>query len=306
VEETMIEVHFIVEEDFHGHRLDHYLARKIRRLSRTRIQEVIRTQLALERRGEAPVRLRPSSTVAAGDRLTIRRPARPEPVVPRDFAVLHDDAEVMVIDKPAGLPVHATARYHFNTVTRVLGEKFPGQGLQIAHRLDRETSGLLVFARDEPTKIALQDGWDWVVKHYLAVVQGSMPATGAFRSLLAENRAHNVYSTSDPTVGRPCVTGFRLLREFNGHSLLDLELVTGRKHQIRVHLADDGHPVCGDRRYGGPPHTRLALHAQCLEFPHPATGEPLRFTARPPEGFAGLAGPLGADDLAGWGLGPRD
>ena len=232
--------------------------------------------------------------------------------LPPGLKVIHLEKRFLVVEKPAGLLTMGTEQEKERTAYWALndwvrkGNPKSRERVFIVHRLDRETSGLLVFARDEPTKIALQGGWDRVVKHYLAVVQGSMPATGAFRSLLAENRAHNVYSTSDPTVGRPCVTGFRLLREFNGHSLLDLELVTGRKHQIRVHLADDGHPVCGDRRYGGPPHTRLALHAQCLEFPHPATGEPLRFTARPPEGFAGLAGPLGADDLAGWGLGPRD
>src|SRR5690606_1075389 len=131
------------EESCAGHRVDHYLARKIPRLSRTRLQEIIRTQLV----GPGGRRLKPSSPVREGDELIIRRPARPEPAVPRDFTVLHDDEQVMVIDKPAGLPVHASAKFYFNTLTRVLSERYPGQGLQIAHRLDRETSGVFVIAR---------------------------------------------------------------------------------------------------------------------------------------------------------------
>jgi RluA family pseudouridine synthase len=229
--------------------------------------------------------------------------------LPPGMKVIHLEKSFLVVEKPAGLltmgteqEAERTAYWALNDWVRK-GNAKSRERVFIVHRLDRETSGLLVFARDETSKHLLQDGWDRVTKHYLAVVAGRLPATGAFRSLLAENKAHHVYSTQDTSVGRPCVTGYRVLREHGGHSLLDLELVTGRKHQIRVHLSDAGHPVCGDRRYGGPPHARLALHAQCLELPHPYTGVPMRFTARAPVGFSSLVGPLGADDLLGWGLG---
>ncbi len=139
----IVERRFEVEEAFSGYRVDHYLKRKIPRLSRTKLQEIIRTQLL---RGDGR-RLKPHSPVAFGDELIIRRPARPEPPCPRHFGVLHRDADMMVIDKPAGLPVHVSAKFYFNTLTRVLAEQFPGEPLQICHRLDRETSGCLVVAR---------------------------------------------------------------------------------------------------------------------------------------------------------------
>ncbi len=240
-----------------------------------------------------------------------KRPARipGQRFLPPGLKVIHLEKHFLVVEKPAGLLTMGTEHEKERTVYWALndwvrkGNAKSRERVFIVHRLDRETSGLLVFARDERTQTVLQESWDQVTKHYLAVVAGRLPATGAFRSLLAENRAHHVYSTTDPAVGRPCVTGYRVLREYGGYSLLDLELVTGRKHQIRVHLADGGHPVCGDRRYGGPAHTRLALHAQCLEFPHPLSGAPLRFTASVPAGFSTLAGPLGPDDLVAWGLG---
>src|SRR5262245_43835344 len=172
----IIEVRFLVEEDFHGYRLDHYLKRKIRRLSRTRIQEIIRAELALERGGggASPARIRPSTPVAAGDRLLIRRPARPEPESPADLTVLYRDEDVLVIDKPAGLPVHATARYYFHTLTRLLSERFPGEGLQIAHRLDRETSGCLVVARGRAAASRLKGAFERreVEQTYLELVHG--------------------------------------------------------------------------------------------------------------------------------------
>ncbi len=316
----LIEVRFIVEEDFHGHRLDHYLQRKIRRLSRTRIQEVIRTQLTLERSGASPGRLRPSSHVAAGDRLVIRRPARPEPVCPRDFTVLHDDAEVMVVDKPAGLPVHATARYHFNTLTRVLGERFPGQGLQIAHRLDRETSGCLVVARGRAAEARLKGAFERrdVSKTYLALVHGVPDWDGELTIdlplALAEPRqlVHNAPAfrirMEAREGGLPAQTRVRVVESHAGCALVACKPVTGRQHQIRAHLAATGFPIVGDKLYthGDEAFVRFcdratetsteelerefgmarqALHASEITFPHPRTGERLTVTAPLPADF---------------------
>jgi hypothetical protein len=172
----IVERRFVVDESHAGFRLDHYLKRQIPRLSRTRLQAIIRDQL-LPVRGR---RLKPSSSVAAGDQIVMRRAAQPEPPCPRTFAVLHEDAHMLVIDKPAGLPVHASARFYFNTLTRVLEERYPGQGMQICHRLDRETSGVLVVARGKEAAARLKGAFEGkrARKTYLAVVWGDPPWGG--------------------------------------------------------------------------------------------------------------------------------
>ena len=151
----IVERHLLVPPELAGLRLDHFVKTQIPRLSRTKIQEVIDTQLA--RAAGGAQRLKPATIVAGGDHFVIRRPARQEPPCPRTFEVLVADPRLYVIDKPAGLPVHASAKFYFNTLTRVMSERFPDEpALQICHRLDRETSGLLVFAKSEETKRALQ------------------------------------------------------------------------------------------------------------------------------------------------------
>ena len=126
----IIERRFVVAEEYAGFRLDHYLKKQIPRLSRNRLQTIIRSNL-LHTGGKI---LKPNTRVAAGDELILRREAQPEPPCPRTFDVLYDDDSCMVVDKPAGLPVHASAKFYFNTLTRVLSERYPDQGLQIAHR----------------------------------------------------------------------------------------------------------------------------------------------------------------------------
>src|SRR5262245_20127383 len=141
----IVERHLHVPPELAGLRLDHFVKTQIPRLSRTKIQGIIDTQLR-RADGFAP---KSSTSVAAGEHYIIRREARPEPPCPRTFTVLHEDARMRVIDKPAGLPVHATAKFYFNTLTRVMLERYPDEPeLQICHRLDRETSGCLVLARD--------------------------------------------------------------------------------------------------------------------------------------------------------------
>lgn len=312
----IIEVRFVVEEDFHGFRIDHYLKRKIRRLSRTRIQEVIRTQLEVERAGAAR-RLKPHSPVVTGDRLVIRRPARPEPPCPRHFGVLYEDDTVVVIDKPAGLPVHASARYFFNTLTRLLAERWPGGGLQIAHRLDRETSGCLVVARGRAAAAKLKGAFErrLVGKEYLAVVHGAPAWDETLIDLplaLARPRhlQHNAPAfriRMEPAAGRddalPAQTHVRVIERHAGCALVSCRPLTGRQHQIRAHLAAVGHAIVGDKLYAHGDEAfvrwcdratelsdddvaaefglaRQALHAAAVTFPHPTTGAPL--TVRSP------------------------
>ncbi len=300
-EPRMVERRFVVEESFAGHRLDHYLKRKIPRLSRTRLQEIIRTQLS----GPEGRRLKASSAVRYGDELVIRRPARAEPSCPRDLAVLYRDEHLMVVDKPAGLPVHASAKFYFNTLTRVLSEKFPGEPLQIAHRLDRETSGIMIVAhgREAASRLKTAFARKQARKTYLAVVRGVPP--------WADGEVHEIdlplALTDEPgaldvrMVGRPgappALTRVSVAQRAACHALVRCEPVTGRQHQIRAHLAAAGHPIVGDKIYGQDDDLfreycargmtpellarlelpRHALHAASIEIAHPATGQPMRF-----------------------------
>lgn len=166
----------------------------------------------------------------------------------------------------------------------------------IVHRLDRETSGVLVLAKTEEAKLTLQENWDEADKRYLAVVRGQPPANiGSITSYLAENVAHIVYSTDDPARGKLSQTDYRVVKKTAAMSLVEVRLMTGRKNQIRVHFADGGFPIIGDRKYGDKKDSvkRLALHAYSIEFPHPHTGRPVFCTSAPPPLFEQLVGKIG-------------
>lgn len=229
-----------------------------------------------------------------------RPPRRTPGRLPQGLTILHEDADILVVVKPAGLLTMGTATEKSRTAYFILTDYVRRGGSRsrsrifIVHRLDRETSGILVFARSEPVKRRLQDHWDETRKRYLAVVHGRCEKdSGLITTHLAENRAHGVYTSPDPARGKLSRTAYRVLGRAAKFSLLEIDLLTGRKHQIRVHLAGIGHPVVGDRRYGPPDprHGQLALHAQRLAFAHPVTGDSLVFEAEPPEFFNRLCRP---------------
>jgi 23S rRNA pseudouridine1911/1915/1917 synthase len=274
----VIERRFTVTEDHVGHRLDHYLKRMIPRLSRTRVQAAIASQV-VQGAGRP---LRASTAVALGEEYVLRRPARAEPPCPRTFTVLHRDDEAMVVDKPAGLPVHASAKFYFNTLTRVVDERFPGEGWQICHRLDRETSGTLVLARGRTAAAALKGAFEGkkAEKIYLAIVHGDPPwpgpaAAGAGAALdqppdLEGGEEHTLAHplrlarAGDPSLlpgvrmlvdpdgadALPSITRVRVLARVPGYALVRCRLITGRQHQIRAHVAHAGFPIVGDKLYG--------------------------------------------------------
>jgi len=213
----------------------------------------------------------------------------------RRVRVVHDDDDIVVADKPAGLLTIGTDRERHRTLYRRLFDterrRRPGGRVFVVHRLDRDASGLLVFAKSEKAKRLLQAQFHdhTASRTYHAVVHGSYPRNkDVLKSYLAENRALRMYVTPDPRRGKLAITRVRVLRRAPSATLLEVVLESGRKHQIRVHLAETGHPLLGDRRYGedrAGPIGRLALHAVALELEHPATGERMRFESRLPRRF---------------------
>lgn len=232
---------------------------------------------------------------------TTKRP--PAKYQPRGLSVLYEDRDVIVVEKPCGLLTMGTERDKTRTAHSILneyvrkGDPRSRNRIYIVHRLDRETSGILIFAKSETAKAYLQDHWQETDKRYLTVVHGSFSAkSGTISSYLAENSALTVFSTPDPARGKLSHTEYRVLKEAPGISLLEVHLLTGRKHQIRVHMSEKGHPVVGDRKYGTGRDSSaiLALHARSLSFTHPVNGKRLTFETGIPAFFTRLMGKIEA------------
>ena len=212
----------------------------------------------------------------------------------RRVKLVYEDDDILVVNKGYGLLSMGNDKVREGTAYSILRDYVkwsdPRNKLFIIHRLDRDTSGLMMFAKNIRAKEAMQHNWNNMVlnRKYLAVVEGKPEeADGTIRSYLAENTEHEVYSTNDPAKGKLAVTRYKTLRSRNGYTLLEVELDTGRKNQIRVHCKEMGHPIAGDRRYGAKssPIHRLALHAQTLRFVHPTTGHEMNFETPVPAAF---------------------
>jgi 23S rRNA pseudouridine1911/1915/1917 synthase len=297
----VVRVRFVVEPNYAGWRLDRYLQEKIRRLSRERVQRLIEEKL------ETPDgrRLKPSTRVTPGLAFALLKDAEPEPETPMQFEVVHDDGALLVVDKPAGLPVHPSARYSAHTFTSLAKLRYPERKVDPAHRLDRETSGLLACgsAPEWTSRMKRDFAHGRVAKTYLALALGA-PATQAFTVdaplRLTGASVVRVRMHVDPA-GLPSVTDFEVLgrrRAPDGApvTLLACRPRTGRQHQIRAHLHHAGLPMVGDKIYGSDENIfdrftrhaltdedlaglrlpRHALHAFRLELPHPRTREPVR------------------------------
>jgi 23S rRNA pseudouridine1911/1915/1917 synthase len=307
---TTIEHRFVVEGECHGWRLDRFLKKKIPRLSRARVQRVIRGDCRVD-----GVPAKPSRVVAPGQVITFRRPAPEEPEAPRVLPLLAVDPAFYVLDKPAGLAMHPTAKYHYATLTSVLRERFPDERLQIAHRLDKETSGALLVARTGEAAVALKRAFArrLVGKRYLAVVAGVLEGEGVIDLPLGPCGGLVRVRMAVREGGLPSRTSYRALSHGVGaggepRTLVECRPHTGRQHQIRAHLDAIGHPVVGDKLYPDEqlfaefqdrgwqavadrlPIARHALHAAELTFPHPTSGAPVTVTSPLPDELAGLLG----------------
>lgn len=232
--------------------------------------------------------------VGADDRVELA--AAPPPACPRPLGLVHEDQDILVVDKPSGLLSVATEDERTRTAYRMLRDWIAARGpagarLFIVHRLDRETSGLIVFAKTVAAKRALQSQFAArsVERVYVALVEGAPRAMeGTLTSRLAEDRSLRVRPTSDRRAGREAITRYRVVARRREGTLLELRLVTGRRGQIRAQLAAAGHPIAGDREYGArtDPLGRLALHATRLGFAHPGGGRVV-FESTPPAAFGG-------------------
>ena len=234
-----------------------------------------------------------------GDVVAIRsdRFAVPKTTLAKGMKVYFEDHAIIVIDKPEGLLSIAseaeqerTAYFQLTDYVRQ-GRPDSKARVWIVHRLDRETSGLMVFAKTPEAKETLQGGWENIEKRYEAIVEGRLPIEkGTFDSHLDETNPYRVKSAPRGPQSRHAVTHYRVLAQKNNRSLVALTLQTGRRHQIRVHLADAGCPIIGDEKYEArtDPAERLGLHSCGIVFPHPVTGEIMKFESPLPRELARL------------------
>lgn len=214
-----------------------------------------------------------------------------------EFTIVFEDEYLIVIDKSAGLLSIATKNEKrmtaFSMISDFVKRQDPGNKIFVVHRLDRETSGLMVFAKNEKVKRQMQESWNEpeVEKNYIAVVEGKVEKqSGTIVSYLSEDKVYQVHSSQNPKHGQKAITHFSVIQSNANYTMLEVHLETGRKNQIRVHLQDLGHSIVGDKKYGAEssPIRRMGLHAQKLRFVHPFTGEKLAFETKIPPVFLSL------------------
>ncbi len=218
-------------------------------------------------------------------------PVKQNALPPLPFDIIYEDNEIIVIDKPAGLLSIATEKEKLHTAYHIVNEYVKQKNkhgrIFIVHRLDKDTSGVLLFAKTDEAKRLFQDNWEEISKlrRYLAVVEGKPEKdSDTIISTLLETETHLVYSGKG---GKKAVTHYKTIKTSGEFSLLDVNIETGRKNQIRVHMKDIGTPVTGDKKYGAEknPMKRLGLHACELQITHPKNGKELCFKAKTPKEF---------------------
>ena len=294
-------IDIVVSAEDAGERIDAYLRRKTE-LSRSRVSELILGG-ALSVNGKE--QLKPSFKVEAGQSIRLCVPeTQPVDIVPQDIPldILYQDKDIVVINKPCGMVVHPAAgnedgtlvnalMYHIQDLSGIGGEMRPG----IVHRLDKDTSGLILIAKHDKAHLAMSEQFKsrTMEKHYRAVAYGSFSQDcGLIDAPIAR---HPVDRKKMAVVegGKPSQTEWRVLERFRGATYLDVHLLTGRTHQIRVHMQSVGHPLLGDKIYA--PHIktsvhvpRLMLHAYSLSFDHPISGKRMELVAPMPQEFTTL------------------
>lgn len=238
----------------------------------------------------------PLYKLVAGDKLEVYPGRVFEGRELKGISIVYEDDHLIVIYKPTGLlsvSANKPSATAYSLLSDLIKAQNPKNRIFILHRLDRETSGLMMFARNENVQRILQDNWKEMVfeRKYIAVTSGVLNRPeGSVTSYLVENKAMTVYSTNDSENGQLAVTHYKTLKRKKPYTLMEIVLDTGRKNQIRVHMSDLGHPIIGDKKYGSSdnPFNRIGLHAWILGFTHPITGEKMRFESNIPSEFLRL------------------
>jgi 23S rRNA pseudouridine1911/1915/1917 synthase len=232
--------------------------------------------------------------VFKGQKVAITMGKIPEEIKYKGLRILFEDPYIIVIEKEAGLLSIATAKEKLLTTYSILSghvkRENPNNRIFVVHRLDRDTSGIMMFAKSEEVQSALQRAWQNAVveRTYVAVVEGVVENNeGTIRSFLKENKALIMYSTKVPGEGEEAITHYKVLRRGEAITLIEVKLETGRKNQIRVHMKELGHPVVGDKKYGAKTNLigRMCLHARVLAFVHPVNNTEVRYETPVPGRF---------------------
>lgn len=238
-----------------------------------------------------------SVNLLQGQELTIGQRKK---AIRSDLPILYEDGDLVVIDKPSGLLSVSTAFEKGETAHALLKAHFHPRKVFVVHRLDQDTSGVMVFALNQTTcdQLKLLFEAHHIERAYTAIVEGRLEKpSGTWKSYQLEDKQYVVHETDDPSEGRLAVTHYKTLTSTRRYSLLELRLETGRKNQIRVHCQSAGHPVAGDKKYGAKTHPlkRLCLHAHLLAFQHPSTKKSMRFESPVPDEFYRIIPPFAQD-----------
>jgi 23S rRNA pseudouridine955/2504/2580 synthase len=294
--------HLVIDESGAGQRLDNFLIRTLKGVPKTHVYRIVRSGEVRVNKGRASADTR----LALGDEVRVppvRLAERSAPVAPaREFPVLHEDDWLLAIDKPAGVAVHGGSGVSSGVIEQLRQARPAARFLELVHRLDKETSGILLIAKKRSALTALQDQFRQreTGKTYAALVKGAWPANRKvidvpLHKYLTADGERRVRAVSPAAAeGRRSITLVKVLRHAGPFTLLDVTIKTGRTHQIRVHLAHEGCPIVGDEKYGdfelnkalargevvpGVRFDRMFLHARRLRFEHPATGESIELEA---------------------------
>ena len=287
-------IDYIIDEDSAGLRVEQFLRRK--RYSGQNLSEIKRMPKSILVNG---VHYYMRQELSTGDHLQVRicETQNSEKIPPTKLAldIIYEDEDLLVLNKPAGMPIHPSLNNYTNSIANALAYYFQSQGkpfiFRCCNRLDRDTSGLTIVSKHLVSGSILSDMTKYrkVHREYLAIVRGSVtPSEGTIQAPLGRKDGTIIERTVDWEHGEDAVTHYKVVKEANGHSRVSLRLETGRTHQIRIHMKYLGYPLIGDYLYNPDMEymTRQALHSHHMEFTHPITGEHMSFTAPLPEDMA--------------------
>ena len=287
-------IDYIIDEDSAGLRVEQFLRRK--RYSGQNLSEIKRMPKSILVNG---VHYYMRQELSKGDHLQVRicETKNSEKIPPTNLPldIIYEDEDLLVLNKPAGMPIHPSLNNYTNSIANALAYYFQSQGkpfiFRCCNRLDRDTSGLTIVSKHLVSGSILSDMTKYreVHREYLAIARGSVtPSEGTIQAPLGRKDGTIIERTVDWEHGEDAVTHYKVVKEANGHSLVSLRLDTGRTHQIRIHMKYLGYPLIGDYLYNPDMEymTRQALHSHHMEFTHPITGEHMSFTAPLPEDMA--------------------